>query len=373
MSELCIDFGYDDNVKWEIGQLKRKLESRSEDYKGVRNSIAGINSNTGHLYHANTYLDKKRNKLEEKTKKLERFKRAVTEFNSNATRIDKEVASGIKESSKQFCKDNNLGYGLFYTLGYYAGKGVEWLKKTGKKIADTVVGAVKSAWEWLKDEYNSAFVRDVILAGVAVVILAATIASGGGALAIFAAGWGALKAVSNMAFSEMAMLAHHDGNDALAEKLSGKGMKEIIQMGCSALLGDELGNTVGSFVYHGLNIAAFAAGLCGAKGKISDAKYLKSVDNVEAKYGNMLTPETISGIQEGGKNVLIKLVVGFNKEASSASSRVKNLQNVLKFFSGVEQKGFFGIFGMGILKDLSGFYKDITSIFAPKYAATLPY
>ncbi len=359
MSELCIDFGYDDNVKWEIGQLKRKLESRSEDYKGVRNSIAGINSNTGYLYHANTYLDKKRNKLEEKTKKLERFKRAVTEFNSNATRIDKEVASGIKESSKQFCKDNNLGYGLFYTLGYYAGKGVEWLKKTGKKIADTVVGAVKSAWEWLKDEYNSAFVRDVILAGVAVVILAVTIASGGGALAIFAAGWGALKAVSNMVFSEMAMLAHHDGNDALAEELSGKGMKEVLQKGCSALLGDELGNTVGSIVYHGLNIASFA---------VTASSTVKEVINIE-KYSGMFTSETMSGIRSAE---FIKITTGIDI-GGGIKTGIKNFSNIMKAGAGFAEKGVLGMFGIGLFKDFSSLYKDITSIFAPKYAATLPY
>lgn len=384
MSELYVDFAYDDNVKREINQLTRKLDSRIDDYRGVRNSLAGINSNTDNLYNANTYLDKKRSKLEEKTKKLERFKRAVTDFNNDAKRIDKEVANGIKDSRKQFCKENGLGDGLFYTIGVYVGKGVKWLKDKAKKIAAAVVTGVKKAWEWVnefyeKHKYIIDAVVDVISTAAAIAAfcgaLAATIASGGAGIPLLlAATWGLMNSGASLIYSSAALGAHLAGNDAAAEALSGKGMKDIMQHYSTQLLGnllgEELAEKIGSVVYHGLNIASFAVSVSSA---IKDVKYLHSVDNVASKYGDMLTPETITGIQTGGKNVLIKLVTGFDKSSSSAKTTLKNLKVILKGSTGIAEKGVMGIFGIGILKDMSGFVKDFTSIFMPKMAATLPY
>ncbi len=379
MSELCIDFGYDDNVKSEIKQLTRKLDSRIDDYRGVRNSIAGIDSNTDNLYQANTYLDKKRAKLEAKTRKLERFKRAVTDFNNNAERIDKEVASGIKADYKGFLKDHGLRDGLFYTIGVYVGKGVKWLKETGKKIAEVVVGGLKKAWEWVQDFYEKhkyliEFIVDVAATVASIITfvgaLAATIASGGAGIPLLlAATWGLMKNGTSLIYSGAALWAHNEGNDTLAEELSGKGMKEIIQAGCSHLFGEELGGKIGSIVYHGLNIASFAVS---AADTVKDAKYLHSVDGVADKYGDMLTPETIAGIQKGGKNLLIKITTGIDL-GGGAEAGVKNISKILKIGTGFAEKGLMGMFGIGLFSDISGLYKDITSIFTPKFAETLPY
>lgn len=372
MSELCINFAYDDNVKREINQLTRRLDSRIDDYRGVRNSIAGINSNTGNLYNANTYLDKKRGKLEEKTRKLERFKRALTDFNSHAESVDKEVANEIKASTKAFCREHGLGYGVFYTLGVWISDGVKWLKKGVEKVVSSVVNAVKGIWKAIKDFYERnkyliQFVVDLVVTAAAIVTfvaaLGATIASGGAGIPLLlAATWGLMKAGASTIYSGAALSAHNSGNDALAEELSGKGMKDVMQYW--------LGDTAGSLLYHGLNIAAFAVT---AGSMIKDVKYLHSVDNVTSKYGNILTPETISGIQSSGKQVLIKLTTGFDFTSGSAKTVIKNFSNLLKAGNGIASKGIMGIFGIGILKDISGLYKDLASIFAPSQAASLPY
>lgn len=229
----------DDNVKREINQLTRKLDSRIDDYRGVRNSIAGINSNTGNLYNANTYLDKKRGKLEEKTRKLERFKRALTDFNSHAESVDKEVANEIKASTKAFCREHGLGYGVFYTLGVWIGDGVKWLKNSAEKVVSSVVNWAKDKLEEIKDFYERnkyliEFVVDLVVTAAAIITfaaaLSATIISGGAGIPLLlAATWGLMKAGASTLYSGAALSAHNSGDDALAEELSGKGMKDVMQ------------------------------------------------------------------------------------------------------------------------------------------------
>lgn len=366
MSELCINFSYSDNVAHEINQLKGKLESRIDDYRGVRNSIANINSNTDNLYQANTYLDKKRSKLEEKTQKLARFKTAVTGFSSRAEQADKEVANQIKASTKAFCREHGLGYGVFYTLGVWAGEGVKWLKNTAEKIVSGVVSAVKGAVKWIEETYEKHkylinFIVDAVSVVASVVVLVATVATGNVPMAL-AAAWSLAKAISSVGYSKTALWAHKNGNDALAEELSGKGMKDDLQL----LLGEK----AGSLVYHGLNIAAFAATMGGT---IKDIKYLHNVDNVASKYGDILTPESIAGIQSSGKRTLIKITTGLDFTSKSPKAVAKTFSNILKAGNGFASKGLMGIFGIGIFKDISGMVKDITSIFNPKLGEALPY
>ena len=45
----------------------------------------------------------------------------------------------------------------------------------------------------------------------------------------------------------------------------------------------------------------------------------------------------------------------------------------MKIGTGFAEKGLMGMFGIGLFSDISGLYKDITSIFTPKFAETLPY
>lgn len=361
MSELCINFAYDDNVKREINQLTRKLDSRIDDYRGVRNSIAGINSNTGNLYNANTYLDKKRGKLEEKTRKLERFKRALTDFNSHAESVDKEVANEIKASTKAFCREHGLGYGVFYTLGVWIGDGVKWLKNGAEKVVSSVVNWAKDKLEEIKDFYERnkyliEFVVDLVVTAAAIITfaaaLSATIISGGAGIPLLlAATWGLMKAGASTLYSGAALSAHNSGDDALAEELSGKGMKDVMQYW--------LGDTAGSLLYHGLNIAAFA---------VSAASTVKDVVKIES-YSNMLTPETMSGIRS---SEIIKITTGIDV-GGGMKTNVKNISKILDVGTKFASKGLAGMFGIGILKDLSGLVKDFTSIFAPSKAASLPY
>lgn len=369
MSELCIDFAYDDNVKGEIKQLTNSINKRIKKYEDIKKEIDRCSSDTDNLCTANTYLNKKIQKLEAKTRKLERFQRAVTEFNSNAERIENEVKNELKVSLRSYERANGLHHGLFYTIGVYIGKGVKWLKDTGKKIAEVVVGGLKKAWEWVQDFYEKhkyliEFIVDVAATVASIITfvgaLAATIVSGGAGIPLLlAATWSLVKNGTNLVYSSQAFGAHLGGDDALAEELSGKGMKELIQAGCSHLFGDELGGKIGSIVYHGLNIASFA---------VSAADTVKDAIKIES-YSNMLTPETMSGIRSAE---IIKITTGMDL-GGGLKTGIKNFSNMLKVGTGFAEKGLIGMFGIGLFSDISGLYKDITSIFAPKFAETLPY
>ena len=372
MSILYVDFGYDDNVKRELNSLSNKLSSRADDYRGVRNRIACINSNTQNLSQANSFLDKKRNKLDEKIHKISRFKTAVTNFNDYALAADKRVASEIKDSRKSFCKSHGLADGFLYTIGVAISDGYKWVKNKVIEAVNKVKNAAKKAWEWIQDFYEKNkyvidFAVDVISLAASIVVfvgaLGATIASfGTGFPLLLAATWGLSKSGVSSIFSLRAMVAHNKGDEATAEELSGKGMKEVLQF----IMGDK----VGSIVYHGANIAAFAVSMTSF---VKDAQYLRSVDTVSSKWGDVLTPETVSGIQDGGKRLLIKMTTGFDVTKFSGKTVLKDVKWVASGFKGFASKGAMGIFGFGILKDFSGFAKDMVSIFAPSKAAALPY
>lgn len=366
MSVLYVDFGYDDNVKRELGSLSRKLDSRADDYRGVRNRISGINSNTQNLYQANTYLDKKRHQLEAKVQKIDRFKSAVVSFNSYASDADKRVANQIKDSRKDFCKSEGLRDGFLYTIGIAISDGYKWVKDKVIKVAKSVAHAAKKAWEWIQDFYEkNKYLIDLIVDDIALIAAAVTLVAAimsGGIPLILAAGWGLAKAFVSRDNSKTAYNLHKAGRDDLAEEFSGKGMEEALQ--------NLLGEKWGSIIYHGANIASFAVSMSSF---VKDAKYLRSVDTVSSKWGDVLTPESISGIKSDGKRLLIKMTTGLDLTKFSGKTSIKNLKWAASGFKGFATKGVMGIFGFGILKDFSGFAKDIVSIFSPAAGDALPY
>ena len=154
MAVINIDFSYDDNVKSSIKKAKSALQTRMNDYAGIKKDLNNISSSTSNLSSANSYIQKKINSLDSKYKKLDSFQNAITRFNDNAYNADKRVANKINTDTKQFYKRENIKTGIIYTIGSVIGSGINWLKGTAENIANTIKDAVSSAWAAVKKWYE---------------------------------------------------------------------------------------------------------------------------------------------------------------------------------------------------------------------------
>ena len=64
---INIDFSYDDNVKSSIKKAKSALQTRMNDYAGIKKDLNNISSSTSNLSSANSYIQKKINSLDRKS------------------------------------------------------------------------------------------------------------------------------------------------------------------------------------------------------------------------------------------------------------------------------------------------------------------
>ena len=243
MAVINIDFSYDDNVKSSIKKAKSALQTRMNDYAGIKKDLNNISSSTSNLSSANSYIQKKINSLDSKYKKLDSFQNAITRFNDNAYNADKRVANKINTDTKQFYKRENIKTGIIYTIGSVIGSGINWLKGTAENIANTIKDAVSSAWAAVKKWYeDNKYWFDILVDVVCVVAAAATILASGGVLTTVFAVWGLAKAGTDFVFDVAAYGAYKDGDMELYEELSSSGLKEVI----SYHLGD-----AGEYIYYG--------------------------------------------------------------------------------------------------------------------------
>lgn len=253
MAVINIDFSYDDNVKSSIKKAKSALQTRMNDYAGIKKDLNNISSSTSNLSSANSYIQKKINSLDSKYKKLDSFQNAITRFNDNAYNADKRVANKINTDTKQFYKRENIKTGIIYTIGSVIGSGINWLKGTAENIANTIKDAVSSAWAAVKKWYeDNKYWFDILVDVVCVVAAAATILASGGVLTTVFAVWGLAKAGTDFVFDVAAYGAYKDGDMELYEELSSSGLKEVI----SYHLGD-----AGEYIYYGMEIASAIYGI----------------------------------------------------------------------------------------------------------------
>lgn len=253
MATINIDFSYDDNVKRSIKKAKSALQTRINDYSGIKKNLNNISSSTGNLSSANTYIQKKINSLESKYKKLDSFQSAITRFNDNAYNADKRVANRINTDTKQFYKRENIKTGVIYTVGSVIGSGVKWLKGKAEDLARTIASAVSSAWEAVKQWYkDNKYWIDIVVDVVCVVAaIAACLTAGGVVLFVFAA-WGLAKAGTDLVYDVAAYEAYKDGDMELYEELSKGGLKTVMK----EYLGD-----AGEYIYYGMEIASAIYGV----------------------------------------------------------------------------------------------------------------
>lgn len=294
---INIDFSYDDNVKSSIKKAKSALQTRMNDYAGIKKDLNNISSSTSNLSSANSYIQKKINSLDSKYKKLDSFQDAITRFNDNAYNADKRVANKINTDTKQFYKRENIKTGIIYTIGSVIGSGINWLKGTAENIANTIKDAFSSAWAAVKKWYeDNKYWFDILIDVVCVVAAAAAVLASGGVLATVFAVWGLAKAGTDLVFDVAAYGAYKDGDMELYEELSSSGLKEVM----SYYLGD-----AGEYIYYGMEIASAIYGIY----KIGKTT-VKAFQDYK-KYSQIFSPETFKDIKgQIIKQCIYKNVVG---------------------------------------------------------------
>ncbi len=373
MSEICINFDADGSiisgVTAEAKRVKNRIGDINREYERISGKMDKLGGNN--LCTANTYIRKKRAALEEKEQAINDFKNGFVNFNSSAQNTERAVKWGIKANYWGF-KAKKIRAGVvnaLCTIAQVVSDGWRWLKKIAfTPLPVLLVISGKKLYERIKEFYEKhKYIVDLVVDAVALAAALAGViaaaATGVGIPVALAGLWGLIKAGASFGFSLKAYQAHKAGFDNIAEQYSGKGMKDILQ--------SALGTKLGSLVYHGLNIAAFAVTVGST---IKDVKYFKSTQGVAAKYGDMLTPATISGIEDNGRKTIIKVITGLDFTKVSGKSVLKNSSSILKFVSTLGAKGqIAGVLGIGILKDMSGVIKDLISIINPQRASALPY
>ncbi len=230
MATLNIDFGYDDNVISSVKQAKRAIQSRIDDYSGIKRELNNIGSSTGNLSTANTYIQKKINTLQGKYDRLDAFQNRINNFNDNAEQADKDVADRINKETNQFYKRENIPNGLWYTIGSALGAGYAWLKGGAEKVLNTIVEGAKSAWAAVKQWYedNKHWI-DVIVDAITVVAAAASLIFATSGIGAAFAVWALAKAVTNLYYDEKAYWAYERGDMEEYEELSNAGLKDVME------------------------------------------------------------------------------------------------------------------------------------------------
>ena len=331
MSELCIDFGYDDNVKRELKHLTKKLEDRAKDYRGVINKLNDINSNTGNLVTANAYIKKKADSLDTKRCKLENFSNGMIQFNDYAQDADKRVANKIKESRNDFIKREHIPGVIttailvaLKTVVKAAGKIVEVLSGTGVL---GIIPFVISKWDTIVAWYeeNKCWV-DVFFDVIAIAGAIATIVTAGGPLAVLAVivgMWKFAKGLVDLHYDIFACEEYLDGNIELSKRLSSLGMEDTLETAFGEELGGKIytGMETVSAVYGALEFGR--AGVDLVKGGVAGA----NGTGFTTTDGNLIPSE---GITSWGTNHILKNTIGININPKTIWDNIKTVNSLAK-------------------------------------------
>ena len=128
MSELAIDYRKG-NFTSSANRVSRAIDSRYNDYSGIRTRLNNFKTSNSYLSTAGGYLTKKLNKLEESNNKVNNFKNNVISFVEYANGVDKRIAGRISQNANDVY--NQVGI------------------KTG--LIASCVRFFKNAWDWVKD------------------------------------------------------------------------------------------------------------------------------------------------------------------------------------------------------------------------------
>ena len=342
MSDIInLDFGYDDNVRRSINKAKLAIDSRINDYTGIKNELNRTECETGYLSTANSYINKKINSLQGKYDRLNSFETAVNNFNDFAEDQDKLVANRIKEETKSFCKRERIPNGPLYTIGAIFSDGLEYLKGKVTSVLETIKNGLVNAWETVKDWYekNKQWI-DIVVDAICVVaavigtvaaIVALVVGTATGITAILGiifAAWGVATSCTDLIYDSEAYGAYKDGDMETYESLSSKN------------LGDWLGDKVpgGEYLYYGMEVASAVYDITKLGNTVVDVCKGKNAANlldlVGVKGGYKVTDavDKASKIADitSGKTNLIKIITKADVIVTDIKFGVKLGQNWIK-------------------------------------------
>ncbi len=367
MSTLCIDYGYESSFRRSIKTAKSELNKRVDDYENIANRARSIPSSTSNTSNCAYYAKKKYQQIQGKIDKLSTLDRQVDAFVEHVKEADKRVASRIKKDTKSFKKRTGIGKNsksLWASICEGIGDFFTWVGGEASEVWNNVK-------QWYEDnKYWINIVVDVVLVVAAV---AACIGTGGLALAVNI--FFVVDSVCDLIYDGAAAYQYYvEGNEAEAERLSGKGGKDAFMwIGRQAhnLFGtDFLEGTMG-VIHTGLSICAigysfYKTGKQILKDLKLDKIKVKSLFNGnrnKIKWGSHFNKQNITkaarnyfGFKSAQQKDVMKLrwkkILGFKlgEKLIKTPARAKQLIQIKYLYKG----------GKKVYKTVSKFYKNFT-------------
>ena len=367
MSTLCIDYGYESSFRRSIKTAKSELNKRVDDYENIANRARSIPSSTSNTSNCAYYAKKKYQQIQGKIDKLSTLDRQVDAFVEHVKEADKRVASRIKKDTKSFKKRTGIGKNsksLWASICEGMGDFFTWVGGEASEVWNNVK-------QWYEDnKYWINIVVDVVLVVAAV---AACIGTGGLALAVNI--FFVVDSVCDLIYDGAAAYQYYvEGNEAEAERLSGKGGKDAFMwIGRQAdnLFGtDFLEGTMG-VIHTGLSICAigysfYKTGKQILKDLKLDKIKVKSLFNGnrnKIKWGSHFNKQNITkaarnyfGFKSAQQKDVMKLrwkkILGFKlgEKLIKTPARAKQLIQIKYLYKG----------GKKVYKTVSKFYKNFT-------------
>lgn len=367
MSTLCIDYGYESSFRRSIKTAKSELNKRVDDYENIANRARSIPSSTSNTSNCAYYAKKKYQQIQGKIDKLSTLDRQVDVFVEHVKEADKRVASRIKKDTKSFKKRTGIGKNsksLWASICEGIGDFFTWVGGEASEVWNNVK-------QWYEDnKYWINIVVDVVLVVAAV---AACIGTGGLALAVNI--FFVVDSVCDLIYDGAAAYQYYvEGNEAEAERLSGKGGKDAFMwIGRQAdnLFGtDFLEGTMG-VIHTGLSICAigysfYKTGKQILKDLKLDKIKVKSLFNGnrnKIKWGSHFNKQNITkaarnyfGFKSAQQKDVMKLrwkkILGFKlgEKLIKTPARAKQLIQIKYLYKG----------GKKVYKTVSKFYKNFT-------------
>lgn len=367
MSTLCIDYGYESSFRRSIKTAKSELNKRVDDYENIANRARSIPSSTSNTSNCAYYAKKKYQQIQGKIDKLSTLDRQVDAFVEHVKEADKRVASRIRKDTKSFKKRTGIGKNsksLWASICEGIGDFFTWVGGEASEVWNNVK-------QWYEDnKYWINIVVDVVLVVAAV---AACIGTGGLALAVNI--FFVVDSVCDLIYDGAAAYQYYvEGNEAEAERLSGKGGKDAFMwIGRQAdnLFGtDFLEGTMG-VIHTGLSICAigysfYKTGKQILKDLKLDKIKVKSLFNGnrnKIKWGSHFNKQNITkaarnyfGFKSAQQKDVMKLrwkkILGFKlgEKLIKTPARAKQLIQIKYLYKG----------GKKVYKTVSKFYKNFT-------------
>lgn len=367
MSTLCIDYGYESSFRRSIKTAKSELNKRVDDYENIANRARSIPSSTSNTSNCAYYAKKKYQQIQGKIDKLSTLDRQIDAFVEHVKEADKRVASRIKKDTRSFKKRTGIGKNsksLWASICEGIGDFFTWVGGEASEVWNNVK-------QWYEDnKYWINIVVDVVLVVAAV---AACIGTGGLALAVSI--FFVVDSVCDLIYDGAAAYQYYvEGNEAEAERLSGKGGKDAFMwIGRQAdnLFGtDFLEGTMG-VIHTGLSICAigysfYKTGKQILKDLKLDKIKVKSLFNGnrnKIKWGSHFNKQNITkaarnyfGFKSAQQKDVMKLrwkkILGFKlgEKLIKTPARAKQLIQIKYLYKG----------GKKVYKTASKFYKNFT-------------